>query len=165
MSEIKGSVRLTKKQNIMQAAKFTFFSLTAGIIQIISFTLLNEIARLSYWVSYLIALALSVLWNFTINRRFTFKSANNIPIAMLKVVGFYCVFTPLSTWWGDTLTKIGWNEYIVLIGTMLINLVTEFLFWRIFVFGKSINTNDLGKKETERIMKEAPEANRIEETD
>jgi putative flippase GtrA len=156
LSEIKEPIRLTKKQNIIQAVKFTLFSLTAGIIQVISFTLLNEIAHLNYWVAYLIALTLSVLWNFTINRRFTFKSANNVPLAMLKVIGYYLVFTPLSTWWGTALTNIGWNEYIVLVGTMLINFVTEFLFWRIFVFGKSINTNDLGKKENERMKKEAP---------
>ena len=30
---------------------------------------------------------------------------------------------------------------------MLINFVTEFLFDRFVVFGKSINTNDLGRKE------------------
>lgn len=155
MSEIKEPVvRLTKKQNFIQAVKFTLFSITAGIIQVLSFTLLNEIAHLNYWVAYLIALTLSVLWNFTINRRFTFKSANNVPLAMLKVIAYYAVFTPLSTWWGDALTKIGWNEYIVLVGTMLINFITEFLFWRIFVFGKSINTNDLGKKENEHVKKD-----------
>lgn len=155
MSEIKEpAVRLTKKQNFIQAVKFTLFSITAGIIQVLSFTLLNEIAHLNYWVAYLIALTLSVLWNFTINRRFTFKSANNVPLAMFKVIAYYAVFTPLSTWWGDALTKIGWNEYIVLVGTMLINFITEFLFWRIFVFGKSINTNDLGKKENEHVKKD-----------
>lgn len=154
MSEITGPVRLTTKQNILQAIKFTLFSLTAGIIQVLSFTLLKEVLRLNYWAAYLIALTLSVLWNFTINRRFTFKSANNVPLAMLKVIGYYLVFTPLSTWWGTALTNIGWNEYVVLIGTMLINFVTEFLFWRIFVFGKSINTNSLGKKEIERMKKE-----------
>ena len=94
------------------------------------------------WLSYLLSLILSVLWNFTLNRKFTFCSANNVPIAMLKVAGFYLVFTPLSTWWTAVLTgaNVGWNEYLVLIITMLINFVTEYLFDRFFVFGKSIDS-------------------------
>jgi len=140
------TVKLTRRQNLEQSIKFLLFSCTAGIVQVISFTLLNEATDLPYWPAYLIALVLSVLYNFTINRRFTFKSSNNVPLAMLKVAGYYCVFTPMSTWWGARLTDIGWNEYIVLIGTMLVNFVTEFLFWRFVVFGKTINTNDLAKK-------------------
>lgn len=98
-----------------------------------------------YWPAYLIALLVSVLYNFTLNRRFTFKSAANIPIAMIKVLMYYAVFTPLSTWWGDALTAIGWNDYIVLAGTMIINFVTEFLYCRFFVYRNSIYTNDLSK--------------------
>ena len=139
-------VKLTTKQNLEQSVKFLLFSCTAGIVQVISFTILNETTDLPYWPSYLIALVLSVLYNFTINRRFTFKSSNNVPIAMIKVACYYAVFTPMSTWWGARLTDIGWNEYVVLIGTMLVNFVTEFLFWRFVVFGKTINTNDLAKK-------------------
>ena len=96
---------------------------------------------------YLTALVLSVLWNFTLNREFTFKSANNIPLAMVKVAAFYCVFTPLSTWWGARLTDAGWNEYIVLFGTMAVNLTTEFLYDRFFVFRGSLNTNKRAKRE------------------
>lgn len=139
-------VKLTTKQNLEQSVKFLLFSCTAGIVQVISFTILNETTDLPYWPAYLIALVLSVLYNFTINRRFTFKSSNNVPLAMLKVACYYAVFTPMSTWWGARLTDIGWNEYIVLIGTMLVNFVTEFLFWRFVVFGKTINTNKLAKK-------------------
>jgi putative flippase GtrA len=139
-----------KKQNMVQFLKFTAFSCTAGAVQAISFTLLNELTRLSYWPCYLTALILSVLYNFTVNRRFTFKSAANVPIAMLKILGYYAVFTPLSTWWGDRLTAAGWNDYIVLGGTMLINFITEFLFCRFVVYRNSINTNDLGKKEKHR---------------
>lgn len=146
-----GQKQLTTRQNVIQLIKFTFFSITAGIIQIVSFTIMNEALHFNYWLAYLIALVLSVLWNFTINRRFTFKSANNVPIAMMKVLGYYAVFTPLSTLWGEALTGIGWNEYVVLIGTMLINFATEFLFQRFVVFGKSINTNELGVKENERL--------------
>ncbi len=145
----------TRRQILEQSVKFVLFSASAGVIQIITFTLLNEIAHLRYWPAYLIALILSVLYNFTVNRRFTFKSANNIPLAMLKVAGYYCVFTPLSTWWGDRLTGAGWNEYVVLIGTMLINFVTEFLFWRFIVFGKTIDTNELAKKNVETLERDA----------
>ena len=88
----------------------------------------------------LLFLFLSVLFNFTVNRKFTFKSAANVPVAMLKVFGFYCVFTPLSIWWGNALTSAGWNEYLVLAFTMIVNMVTEFLFTRFVVYGNSINT-------------------------
>lgn len=137
------AVRLTKKENAIQLIKFVAFSISAGVIQIISFTAMNELSHMPYWPSYLIALILSIVYNFTVNRRFTFKSANNVPIAMMKVFGYYLVFTPLSTWWGEALTQAGWNEYLVLLGTMAINLGTEFLFARFVVYRNSINTNDL----------------------
>lgn len=141
-------IKLTKKQNATHVIKFGLFSASAGIIQFLSFTLLHEIAKLKYWPAYLIALTLSVLYNFTVNRKFTFKSANNVPVAMLKVLAYYAVFTPLSTLWGNALTaKAGWNEYLVLSGTMIINLVTEFLFCRFVVYRNSINTNKAGEKE------------------
>lgn len=144
--ENKQPVQLSAKENFMQFLKFTMFSISAGVIQVISFTLLNELTKFPYWPSYLIALILSVLYNFTVNRRFTFKSASNIPVAMMQVLGYYLLFTPLSTWWGDALISLGWNEYVVLIGTMLINFITEFTFTRFVVFRKSINTNDLARK-------------------
>lgn len=132
------------KIELIRTVKFGLFSVSAGIIQVLSFTLLNELLHLHYWVAYLISLVLSVVWNFTLNRKFTFKSAANVPIAMLKVAGFYLVFTPLSTWWTAVLTEpaygIEWNEYLVLALTMLINFVTEYLFQRFFVFGKSLDT-------------------------
>lgn len=129
-----------EKKELFRVIKFTLFSASAGIIQAVVFALLNELLRLDYWVSYLTALVLSVLWNFTLNRNITFRSANNIPIAMLKVAAYYVVFTPLSTWGGDALTGLGWNEYIVLAISMITNFVTEFLYQRFFVFGASIDT-------------------------
>ena len=125
----------------IRMAKFTLFSVSAGLVEIGAFTLLNEVFHLPYWVSYLVALVLSVLWNFTLDRRYTFKSAANVPIAMLKVAAFYVVFTPLSTalehWYTATL---GWNEYLATGANMLLNFVTEFLYQRYFVFGKSLDT-------------------------
>ena len=154
--------QLSKKENILQAVKFTLFSLSAGLIQIITDTILNEVpprlfdVKLSYWACYLPALVLSVLWNFTFNRKFTFKSANNVPIAMLKVAAYYAVFTPVSTVLGNMAAE-HFNaaennviNYVILIVTMLINFVTEFLFDRFVVFRNSINTNDLAKKEQEK---------------
>ena len=134
--------KLSKKENTVQVIKFALFSVSAGIIQTLSFTLVNEVFKWAYTPCYLIALTLSVLWNFTLNRKFTFCSANNVPVAMAKVAGFYVVFAPLSTWWTGVLTgdSMGWNPYIVLILTMLVNFVTEYLFDRFIVFGKSIDT-------------------------
>ena len=130
-----------KKKEIWRVVKFTLFSASAGLIEIVSFTLLNEFTGWSYWPCYLIALILSVLWNFTLNRKFTFKSAANVPVAMLKVALYYAVFTPLSTLLGNYLAEtLGWNEYLVTGLNMLLNFVTEFLYQRFFVFGKSIDT-------------------------
>ena len=140
------NIKLSKKENRIQVLKFALFSVSAGVIQTISFTLLNESLDWPYWPCYLIALTLSVLWNFTLNREFTFQSANNVPLAMAKVFGFYCVFTPLSVWWGSALTGAGWNEYLVLFGTMAVNLTTEFFYDRFFVFRDSINTNKRARK-------------------
>lgn len=134
----------SSKKEWVRMVKFTLFSISAGVIQVVSFTLMNELFRWNYWVCYLTALILSVVWNFTLNRKFTFQSANNVPVAMVKVALFYLVFTPLSTWGGQVLEDLGWNEYIVLILSMLTNFVTEFLYDKYVVFRGSI---DSAKKE------------------
>lgn len=132
----------TVNKSALQILKFTLFSISAGVIQAISFTLLNEIFKLQYWAAYLTALVLSVLWNFTLNRRFTFKSAANIPLAMAKVFGYYLVFTPLSTYLGALAEGSGANEYIVLGITMITNFVTEFLFCKFIVYRNQENTRE-----------------------
>ena len=140
-----------KKKELIRSLKFLLFSISAGVIQILSFTLLNELLHLPYWVSYLIALVLSVIWNFTLNRRFTFRSANNVPVAMLKVAAYYAVFTPLSTLLEKYLTETaGWNEYLVTLINMVLNFVTEFLYDTYVVFRGSIDTNDLAKKQKKK---------------
>ncbi len=137
-----------KKKEIIRTLKFIFFSAGAGIIQTVTFTLLNEFVTEKYWYAYLPALVLSVLFNFTVNRKFTFKSASNVPVAMLKVAAYYVVFTPLSTWWGDFLAESWhWNEYAVLALTMAINLSTEYLYQKFVVFRNSIDTNNIAQKE------------------
>lgn len=160
--------KMSKKDNALQALKFVCFSASAGVIQVVVFTLLDTLFskvevngelmellfRSEYGVQYLVALICSVIWNFTFNRKFTFKSAANIPVAMLKVFGYYCVFTPLSTWLGTVATAHfgwgdDWHKYIVLGVTMVTNMVTEFLFCRFVVYRNSMNTNEQAKKENE----------------
>ena len=124
----------------LRSLKFVLFSASAGIIQMGSFALLNELVQLDYWLSYLISLVLSVVWNFTFNRKFTFKSTGNVGRAMMLVALYYCAFTPLSTllehYLADTLA---WNEYIVTFLNMLLNMVTEFLFQRFVVYRNSVD--------------------------
>ena len=128
-------------QEFIRFIKFALFSASAGLIEMGSFALLNEFTAWSYWPRYLIALVLSVVWNFTLNRKFTFKSAANVPIAMAKVLTYSAVFTPLSTLLGEYLAgTLGWNEYLVTAINMLLNFGTEFLYQRTFVFGKSLDT-------------------------
>lgn len=138
-------------KELFRSLKFLLFSISAGIIEIIAFTILNEITGWSYWPCYLIALVLSVLWNFTLNRRYTFQSANNVPVAMAKVFAFYCVFTPASTIVGNFLAEtLMWNEYLVTLINMIANFTLEFLYDRFFVFRNSLDTNDLAKKKAKK---------------
>ena len=131
-----------KRKELWRTVKFLAFSAGAAVIQVGSFTLLNEAFHVAHWLAYLTSLILSIIWMFTLNRKFTFKSAGNIPVAMLKTLLYYAVFTPLSTWWTAVLTGsgVGWNEYLVLAATMLINCSTEYLYDRFVVFGDSLDT-------------------------
>ncbi len=132
-------------KEFLRLVKFALFSISAGLIELGSFTLFNELIHWPYWVSYLFALVLSVLWNFTLNRKFTFRSANNVALAMTKVFAYYCVFTPLSTWLENELAgNLWWNEYLVTVINMLLNFATEFLYQRFFVYGKSVDTAQKG---------------------
>lgn len=141
----------SKHKELFRSLKFLMFSISAGIIEIIAFTILNEITGWSYWPCYLIALVLSVLWNFTLNRRYTFQSANNVPVAMAKVFVFYCIFTPVSTIVGNFLAEnLMWNEYLVTLINMIANFTLEFLYDRFFVFRNSLDTNDLAKKKARK---------------
>lgn len=131
-----------KKKEFFRTLKFLIFSVGAAAVQVGSFTLMEEVFHVTHWLSYLVSLILSIIWMFTLNRKYTFRSANNVPIAMLKTAAYYAVFTPLSTWWTAVLTSpsVGWNEYLVLVMTMLINCSTEYLFDRFVVFGDSLDT-------------------------
>lgn len=131
---------MENKKELIRTIKFTLFSISAGIIQIGLFTLLNELLKLDYWVSYITSLVASILWNFTINRKVTFKSSNNIKLSMLLVFAFYLVFTPVSTILGNLAENSGTNEYIVLAVTMICNFVLEYLYTRYIVYRNSCDT-------------------------
>ena len=131
---------MTRASEFARALKFLLFSISAGLIEMGAFALLNELTTWRYWPCYLIALVLSVLWNFTLNRKFTFRSAANVPRAMLLVFAYYAVFTPLSSWLGDWLAEdLQWNEYLVTFINMVLNLVTEYLFQRYVVYRGQID--------------------------
>ena len=136
--------------SVWQVVKFTLFSISAGLIQIAAFTLMETVFHLPYWPSYLTALVLSVLWNFTFNRRYTFRSDASVGRSMLLVALFYAVFTPVSTWWGHVLTTAGWKDFLVLAITMAVNFVTEFLYQRFVVYRNRIDTNDIARRANEK---------------
>ena len=131
-----------KKKELLRSLKFLLFSVSAGIIQIGSFTVINLLisSNQEYGVAYFVSLLLSVLWNFTFNRKFTFKAANNVTIAMLLVLAFYAVFTPLSVWWGVALEKAGWDDFLILALTMVANFVLEYFYTRFVVYRNSVDT-------------------------
>ncbi len=124
---------MNNKKQMWQAVKFTLFSISAGVIQVGSFALM-ELFIQDYWIPYLVSLVLSIVWNFTLNRRYTFHSAANIPLAMAKVFGFYLVFTPVSTYFGNLAEQAGVNDFLILAVTMLSNFVLEFLFCKFVVY-------------------------------
>ena len=164
-----------KNKNIWQAVKFTLFSASAGIIQALSFWLLHDALlpkmlngsetetllfsltadQLNQAISYIISLVLSVIWNFTFNRRYTFRSDADVPRAMGLVALYYLVFAPVSLWWSTALVGLRMPSerlqqflpYLVEGGTMIVNLITEFLFQRFVVYRNSIDTNELARKE------------------
>ena len=124
---------MNEKKSFWRLLKFALLSASAGLIQIASFTILNEWLKMPYWGAYLIALVLSILWNFTFNRKFTFRSDAKIARAMGLVFVYYLVFTPLTTLGGNALTNGGWNEYLVLGINMLLNFATEYPYQRFVV--------------------------------
>lgn len=154
---------MTKKERFIQILKFTAFSISAGVIQIVSYELLALLFGIwftpvqYYWWVYITSLVLSVLWNFTFNRKFTFKSAVNVPFAMFLVGCYYLAFTPLSTWWGDALVKIGWNDTLVVALNMVINFATEYLYDTFVVFRKPAKSEEQNQEQTQENSEERAE--------
>ena len=134
-------------KNLWQAVKFTLFSVSAGIIQVLSFALLHDVLGLeSYWMSHVPSLVLSVIWNFTFNRRYTFRSDAPLVRSMLLVALFYVVFTPASAWWGTLLEQAGVHAWLIEAINLLANFVLEFLYQRFVVYRGHIDTNDIARK-------------------
>ncbi len=127
-------------KEFLRAVKFTIISISAGLVQIGLFALFNEVFKWNYWLAYLLSLLASIIWNFTINRKVTFKSSNNVKLSMLLVLAFYAVFTPLSTWLGQIAENNNVNEYLILAITMISNFVLEFLYTRYVVYRNSCDT-------------------------
>ena len=143
MKSMENEKKTKDRSELIRTVKFVLFSISAGAIELGTFTVMYEVLHWEYWVAYLIALVLSVVWNFTLNREFTFRSATNVPIAMLKVAAYYAVFTPATTLLGHYLEgTCGWDGMVVTILNMVLNFMTEYLYQRFFVFGKSIDTNE-----------------------
>lgn len=129
-------------EEIKRSLKFCLFECSAGIIQFTSFAVLEALTAWSYWPCYLIALVLSVMWSFTFNRRYTFRSVANVPVAMAKVGLFYAMFTPVSTVAGSFFADgLGVNGYLVTVVSMLANFALEYLWDRYLVFGSTMDTN------------------------
>lgn len=142
-----------KLKQLIQMLKFTGFSISAGVIQIVSFGVLYDWTKwLPWWPAYLISLVLSVIWNFTFNRKFTFAAANNIPLAMGLVIVYYCMFTPVSVFGGDAIAaELPENlGMLVTFMMMLVNFVTEFIWDKFIVF------NDKVTSKIERLFKRKP---------
>ena len=135
---------MSNKNSYMQMLKFTLFSISAGVIQVVSFALFNDVFKWIYWPAYLTSLILSIVWNFTFNRRFTFKAAVNIPVAMAQLALFYVVFTPVSTYLGNVAVAafegVKFIDYIVQFSTMTSNFVLEFLFCKFVMYRNKENT-------------------------
>ena len=147
--------KLTKLQQFLQLLKFTAFMISAGVIQFVSTGALSTWTNLiPYWIAYLIGLVLSVVWSFTFNRKFTFKAANNVPLAMVLVVIYYCAFTPVSTFGADAIVDSwktaageGWSdayEMVITATMMIINFVTEFVWDKLVVFNQKVTDTILG---------------------
>lgn len=137
-----------KKKELIRTLKFVIVSASAGIIELAVFTLMNEFTGLKYWPCYLTALVASVVWCFTINRRYTFQSTKNVPRAMAMVFAFYLVFTPLSTILGNYLAEtLHWNEYLVTAINMALNLSLEYLYDTFVVYRNEMDNNDVAAKQ------------------
>ena len=142
---------MKNKKEFGRMIKFTLFSISAGAIQLGLFELLYNVFKWAWWPSYLIALIASVVWNFTLNREYTFKSSNNVPVAMTKVFIFYLIFTPLSTLLGNYLEgTLGWNGTVVTLINMVLNFILEYLYDRFYVFKDSIDTKNKDKKKSSK---------------
>ena len=153
MNEEERAVAPAKKdrKELFRAIKFAIVSMSAGIVELGTFTLMNELTNLKYWPCYLTALIASIIWCYTINRRYTFKSGKPIPVVLAYAAAFYAVFTPATTILGNYLAEtLLWNEYLVTIINMTLNLVTEYLYDTYVVYRNNMDNNSIAQKQAQK---------------
>ena len=178
-----------KNSSVWQAVKYFLCAASAGLIQFVTFTILSTVfdktgvtasmgkmwffgeMDKSLFTATTIALGLSIIWNFTLNRKFTFKAANNVPLAMGLAFLFYVPFYPFQTWYVGAVTgairdAIGqpeatWPSIIAEGTVMLINGILEFC-WQKFVVFRMPKGKDVMPEE-ENAEEEIVEENKIED--
>ena len=141
--KLQEEVKPSKNQQFIQFIKFTLFSASAGAIQLLSTTILHQWTGWLldyYWLAYIIGLTLSVIWNFTFNRKFTFKAANNIPLAMTLVIIYNCIIVVPLALGGDALVNLWGEQWGILVTaiSLLINFITEFFWDKYIVFNQKV---------------------------
>lgn len=169
-----------KNGSVWQAIKYFLCAASAGLIQFVTFTIMKtafdktgvtesmgtmwffqDINKTTF-IATTIALGLSVLWNFTLNRKFTFKAANNVPLAMGLAFLFYVPFYPFQTWYVGAVEnainnsvgyEASWGAIIAEGTVMLINGILEFCWQKFVVFRNSGKTEE---KTEEVTIEEAP---------
>lgn len=157
LKQAEKNAKKEKRKGVMQFIKYALCAASAGIIQIVLFSILQAVIPsngktihfivedmdLVTFIATTVALCASILWNFTFNRKFTFKDAGNVPRAMILAFLFYVPFYPFQTWYVHTIKSL----LVEAIGTdgagiiaegsvMIINFALEFMWQKFVVFRK-----------------------------
>lgn len=146
-----------KRKGVVQFIKYALCAASAGIIQIVLFSILQTVLpkdmgnihfivedmQLGTFIATTVALCASILWNFTFNRKFTFKDAGNVPLAMFLAFLFYVPFYPFQTWYVHTIKtllshhiNVDGAGIIAEASVMAINFALEFIWQKFVVFRK-----------------------------
>ena len=156
-AEEEKAAKKEKRKTLFQIIKYAICTASAGLIEFITFTILTKTPILSsmanekvwfftennlaWFVATAIALFLSIVWNFTINRKFTFKSAGNVPRAMSLAFLFYVPFFPFKLWFNSYMPEhLGVDSLLIEVITMLINGVLEFCWQKFVIYRKEQDT-------------------------
>lgn len=169
-------LKAARKKKAKRFLKYAIIAISGGLIQLTAYIILSDAIKLdkhvsfdaiyqkqpwlteifydpdtgkTYGLSYFIAVSLSVIWNFTFNRKYTFKSASNVPKAMLLFVLYYAFSIPFNCWAIVQLNKLvvfPLSDKVILICIMLANGLPAFFYQRYVVFGRSLDTKHKKKK-------------------
>lgn len=170
LKQAEKNAKREKRKGVMQFIKYALCAASAGIIQIVLFSILQAVIPsngktihfivedmdLVTFIATTVALCASILWNFTFNRKFTFKDAGNVPKAMILAFLFYVPFYPFQTWYVHTIKSllveaIGTDGAgIIAEGTvMIINFALEFMWQKFVVFRKPKDKQENKTEENE----------------